>query len=584
MEHRNSIIHITYYYNRKKKNHTRWIFFPSGGGKMEYTVRNLLEGREFPEMQLICGEKGLERNISGIRIIEIQDMAKYLIGGEILLTSLYVYENCPMRTFRMYLQKFLKKNISGFIIKKRKGVDKKDRKLEILKEYCIQNNIPLIEIPSELYYWEIIQYVMNQVYTEEVARLKYFKITHDNFNALSFKDDFTYDKTQEVLDLLGSMLNNPVALYYGNWNCYKSTNSANRKFVLLDNLEEYTPDIITKFQYSKQQGEYTQYIVNIQLFGQIRIYLVITEETKKLSLLDYMAIENAIITLQYGFLSTFAQNELERKYHRDIIHNILNDSLNKDELIQAANLLGFQNECFYRVVVFYTIRKNIQNKYTEEQLREIGVIEGEIITLFPQEAIYRNMNQIVMIQKIDPEESEEQYREQMEKMQDTVQDTIISRKKNTKLKVGIGRIVKGIRLLHESYKEATKAISYIDIVKEVSDNKNKSVIFYSDLGFFRILGEMENPAEMLKYIPESLQCLYSYEKSDRDELLLTLKTYLDNNQSISKTAQELYVHYKTVSYRLNKIAKITKMDYKESNEMLNVRIGLIICKMVEKIK
>ena len=75
-------------------------------------------------------------------------------------------------------------------------------------------------------------------------------------------------------------------------------------------------------------------------------------------------------------------------------------------------------------------------------------------------------------------------------------------------------------------------------------------------------------------MPEGLQKLYNYKKPQRDDLIVTLKTYLDRNQNLSKTAQELYVHYKTAAYRIEKITKITGIDFDNANEVLAVRIGL----------
>ena len=48
---------------------------------MAYTVRKLLESEQFPKMKLLCGEKGLDLEVKGIRIIEIEDMERYLMGG-----------------------------------------------------------------------------------------------------------------------------------------------------------------------------------------------------------------------------------------------------------------------------------------------------------------------------------------------------------------------------------------------------------------------------------------------------------------------------------------------------------------------
>ena len=75
--------------------------------------------------------------------------------------------------------------------------------------------------------------------------------------------------------------------------------------------------------------------------------------------------------------------------------------------------------------------------------------------------------------------------------------------------------------------------------------------------------------------------LYNYKKPQRDDLIVTLKTYLDRNQNLSKTAQELYVHYKTAAYRIEKITKITGIDFDNANEVLAVRIGLVVYKMIE---
>lgn len=45
---------------------------------MAYTVKKLLESNQFPDMKLVAGEKSLDQEIKGIRIIEIEDMERYL--------------------------------------------------------------------------------------------------------------------------------------------------------------------------------------------------------------------------------------------------------------------------------------------------------------------------------------------------------------------------------------------------------------------------------------------------------------------------------------------------------------------------
>ena len=552
---------------------------------MAYTVRKLLESEQFPKMKLLCGEKGLDLEVKGIRIIEIEDMERYLTGGEILITSFQVYLSCSDREVEQHFEDLVKSDISGFIVKKRKEYDPTGRRLSLLEKHCKKYEIPLVEISEDSYYWGIIRYVMIQVFDKDTARLKYFKITHDSFNTFILKNNGSSNTASDIIRFLSIMIENPVVLYYGNLNCMVSTNSDNSKLILSDEIQPYKPNIITKFQYMKQmKGSCVQYVVKFAILSEVEIYITITEENRELTELDYMAIENAIINLQYGFLSEFAQDEVKKKYQRDLIHNILNGLLSSKEMTEAAAQLGMKESDTYRVVDFHTIKNNVQSKYTKEQLHEVDVIEGELKHLLPDALIYRNMDQIVMIQQVDSNQTELEYQKEMEEVEDVIQRSILYRKKDTDFQIGIGKSVEGYQRLKESYQEASRAIKYIDIIRLVTGDKNKSVVHYSNLGFFQIFGEIDDVTELERYIPETLKKLYLYDDEHKGELITTLQMYLRNNQSIKKTASAMFVHYRTISYRLEKIKQISGINFDNANEVLAVSNGLIIYKMLKEIE
>ena len=552
---------------------------------MAYTVRKLLESEQFPKMKLLCGEKGLDLEVKGIRIIEIEDMERYLTGGEILITSFQVYLSCSDREVEQHFEDLVKSDISGFIVKKRKEYDPTGRRLSLLEKHCKKYEIPLVEISEDSYYWGIIRYVIMQVFDKDTARLKYFKITHDNFNTFILNNNGSCNTASDIIKFLSVMIENPVVLYYGNLNCMVSTNSDNSKLILSDEIQPYKPNIITKFQYMKQmKGSCVQYVVKFAILSEVEIYITITEENRELTELDYMAIENAIINLQYGFLSEFAQDEVKKKYQRDIVHNILNGLLSSKEMTEAAAQLGMKESDTYRVVDFHTIKKNVQRKYTKEQLQEVGVIVGELMYLLPDALIYRNMDQIVMIQQVDSNQTELEYQKEMEEVEDVIQRSILYRKKDTDFQIGIGKSVEGYQRLKESYHEASRAIKYIDIIRLVTGDKNKSVVHYSNLGFFQIFGEIDDVTELERYIPETLKKLYLYDDEHKGELITTLQMYLRNNQSIKKTASAMFVHYRTISYRLEKIKQISGINFDNANEVLAVSNGLIIYKMLKEIE
>lgn len=548
---------------------------------MAYTVKKLLESNQFPDMKLVAGEKSLDQEIKGIRIIEIEDMERYLTGGELLLTNMKVYFGETDREFRKHLNELEKKQVSGFIIKQHPDMVQKVNYYDILLKFCSERNIPVIEIPEIEYYWGIIKYVILQIYDENIARLIYFKLTHDNISNILLNGKNFEDTMKSILFLLSSMIGNPVALYYSNLTCCASTTQDLSDFVFEKNVEKYKPNIITRFEYQKQTKEHTQYITTINVLGSAEVYLVVTEMNMPLTVLDYMALENAVLTLQYSFMESYAQNEIDKKYQRDVGYSLLNGLLTGDELNKAAHMLKLKEAAQYCVVSFHTISNNSEDYYTKEELEEIGVIEGEIQRLLPDEHIYRNRNQIVCIHEIKPGETQAGFREEMEKLYDTIQKQIIHRKKTTDFQIGIGSIVEGYRDLKKSFQDSKKIIDYMDMIRYLYSDKNISVGDFSKLGFFQIFEKVKTRDELMVYVPDSLVKLYQYDSEHDGELIETLQAYLDCDKSANKAAEKLYVNYRTLSGRLKKIRDISGIDFKNSAEMLAVRNGIVLFKMAE---
>lgn len=83
---------------------------------MNYTIKEFIESNKFPKMQLISDNSGINRVIRGVQILSVPNMEKFL-GGELLLTSLVVYENqLNERIVLTHLEELNKKQVSGLII------------------------------------------------------------------------------------------------------------------------------------------------------------------------------------------------------------------------------------------------------------------------------------------------------------------------------------------------------------------------------------------------------------------------------------------------------------------------------------
>lgn len=533
-------------------------------------------------MVLLCGEHGIDKKIRGVTIIEAPDIVKFINGGELLLTGLYAFRYCTTEEFMQYIHQLDSKEISGLIIKKGRKVAELEKKIRILEEYTETRNIPLIEVPFEVSFQQVMGFVMEHIFNEEVTMLKYFKTTHDNFTALSLASAHEKKPVERILDMLNKLIRNPVALYNQNMSCYASTNGVFTDLSLSPDAEEYDPGTISNYRYLKQQGTRTQYIVQIRLNVGVQMYLSITETAVPFSKMDCIAVENAIVALQYEFSRAFAVSELEKKYQNDILNNILNGKVTSaEELKKSTGLLGMDPDGHYRVIVLGIAKDGHEQKNIDEKLRQITLLEEVVRQQVADVKLHRDMDKVVIIQNANPHQTQISCRQELKDMLTRVQQAMEKKRRKLKIQAGAGKIVQGIKNLKKSYQEADDALAFIDISQEIIEDGNSPVMMFSDLGIFKLLCQLNDPEILLEYVPESLQKLYNYKKPQQEDLVITLKTYLNHNQNLSKTAQDLYVHYKTAAYRIEKISKITGMDFNNANEMLAVRIGLVVYKILE---
>lgn len=386
---------------------------------------------------------------------------------------------------------------------------------------------------------------------------------------------------EKVLLLLNEMLDNPVAIYSSNYDCYASSEENPEDFIIENELKSYIPDVVTKHKYFIQKRKYIEYINKIQLFNDQYFYFVITEKNNKLTGMDFCGMEDAIISLRITLMRLSAKEELNKKYQKDLEYRLLVGTLSCEEEDEVANALGLKDTDDLRVVTFRLLSRNKNKRFTSEQLRQTEIVEKELLHDLSKKYTTSITNQIIYIHKKDEQISNLQFRLKLEELQKKIQSNLDKRNANAEFVIGIGKKVKGYHALKESFSDSKIALEYIHVIRKIIGDESKSVVECSKLGFFRMFVKINDKEELLSYIPESLQKLYEFDKQKNGELIETLECFLNNKQSLKQTSKQMFVHYRTVSYRLEKIKEISGMDFDNPAEMLAVRNGLITYRLVE---
>ncbi len=157
----------------------------------------------------------------------------------------------------------------------------------------------------------------------------------------------------------------------------------------------------------------------------------------------------------------------------------------------------------------------------------------------------------------------------LEKLARSISDTL-SGEFYTRVNVGIGTAVVGIKDLARSFKEAQIALE----VGKVFDT-DKVIVSYDNLGIARLIYHL--PTTLCETFLQEVFKKGSIESLDH-ETLFTIQKFFENNLNVSETSRKLFVHRNTLVYRLEKIKKLTGLDLREFDHAIIFKIALMVKK------
>lgn len=135
------------------------------------------------------------------------------------------------------------------------------------------------------------------------------------------------------------------------------------------------------------------------------------------------------------------------------------------------------------------------------------------------------------------------------------------------IKFGVSESFKNIELSKEKYEEANIALKW---GKLLGFSKNLYEFKNFDL---EILLTSVDSKSLNKYISKVLS---KVDDKDIDLYRELIKSYVNNNGSLKKCAEELFVHKNTIQYRLNKLSSITGYNPRNFNDLIRLYIGFMI--------
>ncbi|HEX3789069.1 MAG TPA: helix-turn-helix domain-containing protein [Pseudonocardiaceae bacterium] len=135
-------------------------------------------------------------------------------------------------------------------------------------------------------------------------------------------------------------------------------------------------------------------------------------------------------------------------------------------------------------------------------------------------------------------------------------------------RIGVGRWCPRPSELPQSYHEARLALSVSCRIR--SDAR---VTFYDELGVYRLLCEVQDPAVVDRFVKQWLGSLLEYDQRRNAELVPTLSVYLECGGSWDRAVVVLRVHRSTLKYRLQRIREVSGHDLTDPDITFNLKLA-----------
>lgn len=140
--------------------------------------------------------------------------------------------------------------------------------------------------------------------------------------------------------------------------------------------------------------------------------------------------------------------------------------------------------------------------------------------------------------------------------------------------IGIGGEVQSFTEIARSYAQAATAIRMSNLF-----HSRFEVHSYQEFLLVRMLEEV--PVEKLKEYARQYRLHETAEMFEDEELSNTAEEFLESDLNLSETARKTFMHRNTLTYRLDKIERMTGLDIRKFSDAVTLRVMTILYKLLK---
>ena len=524
---------------------------------MQYTLRDVLTIPLLSDARLLTGkEKKTAQVVDSVSVMELP-VEDFVRNNELVLTTAIGCGN-NTEVFLSYVKEIYLSGASALAVAIGRHVQSIPQ--DVI-DFCNDNNFPLIELPWEIRFSDIIKIILEQLNKwEQTSTIK-----ADNIQRELLKLYLDNESIDEVLRYLSKDFQMDVTLTYDE--VFELCGHHYQNETLL--LKKDEPSLV-RFK----NGMFMQ-IIPIHLLNKQYCFILFKSKKLNASPLPWLVLNQVvtILTLWIQKEKTFFQNK--EKEINDFTKHLLNGSwTEKEEFIKQGHKLGLNLELPYVCVVgipekieeFYHLYKQDKRKEAEKDF--IGtfseLIESSASKLNKQVIYTFQKDLIIVFLECNVQEASQNVNCLLNLFDEQVIDNKIP-----SISWGIGENHAGTLTFHLSYKNARTAL---EIGRSQKGAGSRST--FASTGIYQLLISLSNNTFSTELMHDTIGVIAAYDKNNGLDLLHTLSSYIIHQGNVSQTARALNLHRQSLLYRLRKIESLTNRSLNDPDDIFLLQFCL----------
>jgi sugar diacid utilization regulator len=140
---------------------------------------------------------------------------------------------------------------------------------------------------------------------------------------------------------------------------------------------------------------------------------------------------------------------------------------------------------------------------------------------------------------------------------------------------GVSGVVESVLGFPEGFRQARFALSAASLPQQ-------SVVVFEALGVLQFLLTPAERPDLERFVERTLGGLVAYDQAHRTSLVLTLEAYLAADCNLQRAAERLFVHHKTMRYRLQRIHALSGLRLDRQDDRFNAQLALKMMRLVTR--